>query len=175
MAKNNLPKWIEPRKMAEKGIEVAGSLQIAELTRLTACLASADGVANVKIMFALDVQGTPFMKGQLHTEVWLLCQRCMEPYQQVIDIEFILSPVTNDKEAAMLPNPYEPLLVENTVVELAAIVEDEILLSLPMIAMHRPENCIIMLSESNHDSERASTSERVNPFAVLASLKLNKH
>jgi len=175
MKSTHLPKWIEPRKMAEKGLQITGKIPLAELQRLSAVLTSSEGEASIELNFSLDEQGFSFIKGQMQTEVWLLCQRCLEPYLQAISTEFILSPVTNDKEAGILPSPYEPLLVENSVVELATIVEEEILLSLPLIAKHEPENCSIAITHKVDDNEQVFISEKVSPFTVLANLKTNKH
>ncbi|MDF2868405.1 MAG: hypothetical protein K0S11_1875, partial [Gammaproteobacteria bacterium] len=154
--------------------QLAGQLPLASLARINNLQEQQEGVVNLELNFFLDEQRLACIQGQISTEVWLTCQRCLEPYQQSISAKFILSPVTNDREAAMLPAPYEPLLVENTMVELAAIVEDEILLSIPIVAKHAPENCAIAVSYNIADREQVITSEKVNPFKVLANLKTNK-
>lgn len=170
----NLPRWIEPRKMAEKRVQLVGQIPLTSLTRLNELQEQKQGEVDLAIDFFLDEQGVTCMQGQISTEVWLTCQRCLEPYQQFIAAKFILSPVTNDREAAMLPAPYEPLLVANTVVELAAVVEDEILLGIPIVTKHAPENCAVAVSYNTAGSEELITNEKVNPFKVLANLKTNK-
>lgn len=175
MQSRGLPQWIEPRKMAEKHAQLTGTMLLVNLGKLTDLLASNEGEVAVKIDFAMDEQNIPYLQGQIETNVWLICQRCLEPYQQRIKSAFLLSPVTNDKEAAMLPNPYEALLVENTVVELAAIIEEEILLNLPIVAKHEPENCGVAVSYGAASNEQMSATKKANPFEVLAKLKTTKH
>ena len=160
--------------MAEKRAQLVGRIPLASLGRLNELQQQTQGGVDLAMDFFLDEQGVTCIQGQISTEVWLTCQRCLEPYQQLIDAKFILSPVTNDREAAMLPAPYEPLLVANTVVELSAIVEDEILLGIPIVTKHAPENCAVAVSYNIADGEEPITNEKVNPFKVLADLKINK-
>ncbi len=87
-------------------------------------------------------------------------------------MEVRLGLVVSDEEARQLPEGMEPLLVTESPMPLSEIVEDELILALPLIPMHSPDACkgveplrrSRVIAES--DQERAD-----NPFAVLESLK----
>jgi uncharacterized protein len=73
-------------------------------------------------------------------------------------------------EAEMLPESLDPVVVENGLVILMDLIEDELLLALPQVAMHPPGECVA------HAGEHVPAGDEPlgkNPFAVLAELKRN--
>jgi uncharacterized protein len=172
MANHDVPLTLDPKKFAERQGNLTGQLLIKDLARLKQALTLDQGYVDFTLIGALDVENRPYLQGELHAVVWLTCQRCLEPYREKIDADFMLRPVTNDKEAAMLRAPYEPLLIENTVVELASIIEDEVLLNLPIVAKHGIEECGVAPTVSSSGIE--TVSKKTNPFTVLAGLKTDK-
>ncbi len=91
-------------------------------------------------------------------------------------MEFYLGLVKSESEGDRLPDRYEPLIVETGSVSVAAIVEDELILALPIIARH-PEleacSAQVPLVKGLRQDEGEAPKERVNPFSVLGKL-LNK-
>ncbi len=54
-----------------------------------------------------------------------------------IDISFLLSPVISEERAKNLPDQYEPVFMQNESIALYDMIEDEILLALPMVPKHK--------------------------------------
>lgn len=70
-----------------------------------------------------------------------------------------------------LPEAYEPAQVdENGEINLVELIEDEMILELPQVAMHDDANCNVGSANISF-GEIPVADERPNPFAVLKNLK----
>ena len=83
--------------------------------------------------------------------------------------------VWTDEEAAALPATYEPLLVDDNV-DLSNIVEEEILLAIPVSPIHEkecksPEQRAALETDIEEPAAVEDTGEGESPFAVLERLK----
>ena len=174
MFNERLPVHIDPIRMAETRRLLQGQLALADMSRLGEALLDSDGEVAVSLEFGTDNEGIRYMRGRIQAEVSLECQRCLETMRYPIDSEFALAMVRSVAEAEALPSHYEPLLVEGEPLFLRDIIEDELLLALPIVAMHAPEECSVDTSpgraagEMNNDTD---ATEKKNPFSVLADLK----
>jgi uncharacterized protein len=170
---NRLPVRIDPLRLAETGQLLSGTLALADMKRLAASLASSEGEVEVELEFGKDVSGVPYMKGHLKTELRLVCQRCLEPLEYPVNSDFLLGIVSSEAECELLPADYEPLELREEAMSLSDIIEDELLLSLPIVAMHPQSECHPR-GGSDADEQNGATNEtgeKLNPFAVLADLK----
>lgn len=173
MFNERLPVHIDPIRMAETRRLLQGHIALAEMARLGEALQDTDGVVTVSMEFGTDSEGIRFMRGRIQAEVSLECQRCLETMRYPIYSEFALAMVRSVAEAEALPSHYEPLLVEGEPLFLRDIIEDELLLALPIVPMHVPEECgvdasLVRAAGETHKNEGA---EKGNPFSVLANLK----
>ncbi|KAA1446822.1 hypothetical protein F1E15_26235, partial [Escherichia coli] len=76
-----------------------------------------------------------------------------------------------DEQVEALPEEYEPIDVnEFGEIDLLAMIEDEIILSLPVVPVHDSEHCEVSEADMVF-GELPLEAEKPNPFAVLASLK----
>lgn len=161
----SLPSRIDPWRLAAEGGRLDGALALAALPRLVTALNRADGVVKVALVAGVDRQGVHFIAGVMHTEVELVCQRCLEPLRVALDATVSLGLVHGEAEADRLPEEYEPLLVPEGVIHVADLVEDELLLALPRIPRHEDTR------DCETDGYRApGRVEQDQPFATLASL-----
>ena len=138
-------------------------------------LVNSEGVVNIELAFGRDEQRLRTLKGKLSAELNLLCQRCLHPVNKTITSEFQLGIVMSDEQAQNLPRVYEPLLVEDEKLVLLDVIEEELILSLPMFAYHddcEPEEYNEGDIEESVESEVEETKE--NPFSVLSELNLKK-
>ncbi|MBF0218433.1 MAG: DUF177 domain-containing protein [Gammaproteobacteria bacterium] len=168
MSPDQLPLHIDPYRYAENRRQLAGELSLAALPRLLDATAdperSLDGRVAVMIECSIDNEGYHTLQGVARCQVALTCQRCLEPVNYPLEAEFSLALVRNSEAAAALPSHYEPLLVEGKVITLAEMVEDELLLALPMIARHQSA-CLALPQEA------ADAGKKEHPFAQLQRLK----
>ncbi len=84
---------------------------------------------------------------------------------------YCFSPVRSDEQAEALPEAYELIEVnEFGEIDLLAMVEDEIILALPVVPVHDSEHCEVSEADMVF-GELPEEAQKPNPFAVLASLK----
>ncbi len=150
-----------------------GEVAVAEMPRLVEVLQDSEGQVAVSLEFGTDEEGLRFMRGRVQGEVTLLCQRCLEPMRQQIDNRFALALVRSETEADALPSHYEPLLLDGKPLFLRDVIEDEMLLALPIVPRHPKQECEARLESSEADTEQDG-GKRLNPFASLADLKTDR-
>ena len=171
MANVKLPKSIEPIKSAQKRSSYQGVFVKADLQRL---LDSVDKVASdaaVKVEFAKDAQNLTYFQGDADITVSLVCQRCNSVFEKQISSEFCYSPVQGATDADALPHYYEPIEVDDHgVIDFLQLIEDELILALPVVAMHDDKDCSMTGSEMQFGSIQEADA-KPNPFAVLKELK----
>lgn len=172
MHEERLPVQIDPVRLAETGRILEGQLPLSELTRLKDVLVDNRGTVAVRLEFGIDQEGIPYLKGQIRSRVTLACQRCLLPMEHEIDTEILLGIAESEEAVQLLPSHYEPLVVENGPLYLKDLIEDELLLSLPIVPMHPESECAVGERELK-DTERGKTEEpeRKSPFSVLAGMK----
>jgi len=171
----HVPDFINPVRAAEGGFSISGQLAFSRMKRLLEVVNNPDGVAELDLNFAVDGQGTPNVRGWMHTDVDLICQRCLEPMQVSVDVNICLGIVASEEEARRLPEQYDPLVARNEQLMIAEMVEDEILLALPSIPRHDAGECTVREDgEKRQSGAGDSVEDSANPFAVLAKLKAKR-
>ncbi|MCV2884281.1 23S rRNA accumulation protein YceD [Aestuariibacter sp. AA17] len=173
MQKVKLPKQLDPVKSAMKRSDYVGVISSSDMPRLAEAAANVADWVEVEVKFEIDSQGLTYFSGHLATEVQLICQRCNELYAQPIHVSFCFSPVQGmaEDEVSELPEVYEPVEVnDHGEINLVELFEDELILSLPIVALHAEEDCNVRQDEMSY-GEIEPANERPNPFAVLKELK----
>ena len=104
----------------------------------------------------------------------LTCQRCMAPVVTPLEVDqwyrFVAS---EDIAMAEDDQSEEDLLVMAPQFDLLAVLEDELLMALPLVPMH--DECPVAPVLSAGEAEMAGEAdEKPHPFAVLAQLKKKK-
>jgi len=171
MSEKFIPEHIDPFRYAEQSLGLEGSVKVADMQRLSTYVHSKQDTAQVDLRFGVDQQGVTFLKGHLATKLTLQCQRCMEPFIYEIMSDFVLGIVKTLDEANALPEQYEPAMSQEGSLALRELIEDEIILNLPIIPKHEPEQCKVELPSDTSGWEQGKGK---NPFHVLESLKHKK-
>ncbi|WP_040975345.1 23S rRNA accumulation protein YceD [Necropsobacter massiliensis] len=172
MQKVKLPLTTDPIKDAQRRLDYDGYYAAAQLARLTESVSKVLSDAQVTLSFFIDPQKLVVMKGRATAEVELECQRCGKPFVQTLSCDFCYSPVANSDQADELPEIYEPIeFNEFGEIDLIGAVEDELMLSLPIVPMHSSEHCEVSVAEQVFGALPEELANKPNPFAVLASLK----
>lgn len=173
---------IEPLALATSGRIFEGRLPVSSLPRLLPLLVlddDADTQHEVEYMleFGKDEGGTPRITGSVTATLPVKCQRCMGIMALPVSTKTQLGIVATREAAQQLPEPYEPLLLpiseDDDGISIASIVEDELILALPLVAMHNKEDCPQgdAFLGTKDGQEDAAAMQRENPFAVLSQLK----
>ncbi|MBM7333815.1 MAG: YceD family protein [Alcanivorax sp.] len=173
MFSGQLPPYLEPRKFADQERVIEGEARVGDLPRLREYRDSQDQPVRVSLAFGRDEDGRGRVQGRVEATLILVCQRCLEPVHHpvVADVDLVL--VWSEDQAKALPADLDPLLVTEERLSLAELLEEELLLALPLVALH--DECPRPAStgsepEPEGDPDDTQTNPD-NPFAVLARLK----
>lgn len=168
-----LPRRVDPRRLASARGVVEGEVPLADLDRLTEHLLTEEtpgtGSARLRLSFAEDDQRRIVMTGRLQASLRLQCQRCLNPVEWPVDTALRLIAVADDEAAAQVPRGFDPVVVGSDGLDPAALVEDELILALPVVARCDDEACRQRF-ETKRGPERAD-----KPFAVLAGWKAGRN
>lgn len=114
---------------------------------------------------------------QADAVVPLTCQRCMAPVETPVAVDQWYRFVATE-EIAMAEDDEseEDLLVMEPQFDLLAVLEDELLMALPLVPMHEqcPVAPVLSAGTIELPDGASEASEKPNPFAVLAQLKKPK-
>jgi uncharacterized protein len=179
MSSQRLPEQIIPFKLARQRRSLQGLLKLEKMERLTALLADGHGDVAVDLQFGVDEQGISYMRGHLSAEVSLICQRCMESVTMPLETDIAVGFAVSEERASLMPDSYEACLLTEETAILAELIEDELILAMPIVAVHPAQSCQPWFKEQQEELSEAEAiaeeaSEKKNPFAVLASLKRDK-
>jgi uncharacterized protein len=157
--------------LAAQRAELVREFPVRDFGRLRDGLARADGHATVTLRFHVAGE-LPAAEGTLTAGVWLVCQRCLAAYEARLESAMRLAFVDDDADADAVPEGYEAVTVAAGRVRLAELVEDELLLSLPLVPVHaQPAECSVQAEVPA--GEARPTAQPVpaqRPFAGLQDL-----
>ncbi len=162
-----LPRQVDPRKLVIQGAVLRGSVPAGEMNRLAAAVLSVEGLVEANLHFVRDDEGRSVVEGSVALEVRLECQRCLQPVATLLAGQVGLGIVWDEEQARSLPGRLEPWIVASESADLHDMVEDELLLALPIAAYHDSGECRNIGTYST--GEVSDSAE--NPFGILAQLK----
>ncbi|MFT5117494.1 MAG: hypothetical protein ACI9NY_001023 [Kiritimatiellia bacterium] len=168
-----LPRQLDPRKFAQQGIEITGSVALSELTRLSEMLSSCEGHVQVELVFGIGEQRILNVSGHISASVDNVCQRCLGSIPVSVNCELSLAILWKEEHAERLPSNFEPWIIGEGQTDIYQIIEDELLLSLPIVAYHE-EDCVphdYFSSGEKEASKAIAEAAKTNPFQVLQQLK----
>jgi uncharacterized protein len=158
---------------ARSGKVVRGKIGLADLTRLHDYLHNLNGIIEYTLSGSKTGRGEPLLILSIQGDLELICQRCLDAFKHPLAIESRLKLVKNESE---LPDvEEEDLAIDNLIADtqfdVLALLEEEIILQLPIAARHAIGEC------KKGDYVRLEDSEaEVNPaFAALSNLKKSSH
>lgn len=130
--------------------------------------------ANAELRPGAGTEEDVWLHLQAKTSVPLTCQRCMGTVAVPLEVDqwyrFVAS---EDIAMAQDDESEEDLLVMEPQFDLLAVLEDELLMALPLVPMH--DECpVAPVLRTGEDALTAEAAEKPNPFAVLAQLKKKK-
>ena len=174
-----LPGAFDPRKLARRGVQFEGSLALEQFGQLVDSLADDKGEVQVSLHFYMSEDHRVILEGFVSATLPLICQRCLGVAAIPVTADLRLMGVLTDEQARALPEAFDPMMMGDEPVELVPLLEEELLLALPIVASHPPEDCPAQSSYTTETEKEAKAfAEQVekkrkssNPFSVLAELK----
>ena len=173
MQKVKIPKTIDPVKVAKQRLAYEGIVELNKLSRLEKLVQDEVGEVQVKIHCKYDAQERLAIYGNANTSVTLTCQRCNGDIGLDLEIDLAYAAIAAGKSSDHLPDYYEVVeLNEEGEVDLHQLIEDELILAIPIVPMHEESNCRYS-EEPLSFGEIDEQDDKPNPFEILKQLKKN--
>jgi uncharacterized protein len=165
-----IPEAVKFMRQVERNRIIEGVYPISSMPRLNEVLLDNKGYAEVKLEFGHSV-GFPSLKGRVTAALTVECQRCLQPMEIEVAGNFKFALVHSEDDFELLPDEFEPYIVNDEEQSILDIVEDELLLDIPMVTVHE-----IACSDFMKSQEAAIKADREasHPFAALKALKGTK-
>jgi len=160
-----LPVQIDPIRLADEGVRLAGELPLDEFPRLRELVRAGSGTEPVTIELTFDrtVQGMRLMRGRLHARLPMTCQRCLETVVVALEAKPFAELLRPGEPPVGLSDDVEALVVEGAQ-PLSELVEDELLLVMPMVPMHDEGECT---APAAADKAAPAAEKKPSPFSKL--------
>lgn len=169
MSTGTLPHLIDAQKWADREGEIDQVFPLAAFPRVCEGAVSDAGEVKVHCKVSRDTQGLMKLDAEFGATVQLACQRCLEPVACAVQSSVSLFLLRSEDDADQLSDEADFLVLdEDGRFVLADALEDELILSLPLVPAH--ENCEAWIVEAT-DDEVVEAPARENPFQALAGLK----
>lgn len=158
---------ISPYRQALRNERIETQLASIQLVRFSECVVKSEPNVRVALDFAIDEQELCRVVGSLKIAVWLSCQRCLELFAHEINSHLDLTIVSDEKASKDLPIGRDVLVLQARDISLAELIEDDLIMSLPMVPRHEQhENCA-QNSTRYLDNPQDQNEVTEGPFATL--------
>ena len=174
------PQRLDVAAFSQEKAQLSGRESLQSFSRL---VKEAHGPAD-ELAIAWQTQGErlrasdgvvyPAMHLRVQAELQLTCQLCMSEAAVPVEVDRHFIFVAGEEAAAALDDQSEEdVLALSPEFNLRELIEDELLMALPLVPRH--EQCPEAPSLSVEDADfQEAMEEKPNPFASLVSLKSNK-
>jgi uncharacterized protein len=157
---------VDSMKFAREAGEIADSMEVANLSRLRDELFEPLGAVVFKVEGLPQLRGKPALRVKVAADLVLKCQRCLGPVKFRVDStrQLELVPAT----AALVDLAEEPDDIEqihaDPALDVVMLIEDELLLGLPMVVAHPQGACSLPVPEGMESRQKS-------PFEALSKFK----
>ena len=170
------PPWFQPLevdRLARAEAAIDFDVPLAELPRLKARIpgigGSVQGVARFGMQAAFAV-----VELSLTGKATLQCQRCMQAMEFPLESTTHVALILAEADAAEVPDELEPVLARSGNISAGELVEEELLLALPIVPLHEELRDCAVPATAPLVSEAAAEQVTQRPFAGLAELLRHK-
>ena len=169
--RDKLRKRYQVHKEVTQNGSFEGEIPLSEMGRLQELL-HLEGAEQRERKIALNFEFSrseydlPMVSGRIQTRLELECQRCLQPLDVPLTLDFSL--LIDASDDIVQHSSQDTLYSDDGYIDIVEVVEDELILAIPLVAMHEDRDC-----NRNWQAEAANAepATRDNPFAVLEQLK----
>lgn len=161
-------KLLDIDPLADGQAEIDFAIPLAEFPRLSPQLANTSGEVRGSVHFSREL-GLPVAEVEVTGRLELTCQRCFGPMSVPIEQQERVAMVAGAAEADRAPPGRETILAPDHRISLRDLVEEELLLSIPIVPLHEPEECEAASAQVSERDE-APAEEVQRPFEQLGEL-----
>ncbi len=190
MFKGPLPEEVNYRKFAGDSTKLDGTVPISSFRRLKESIANDQGEVHARLEFRRGKKQKTLIIGHIDVNLELVCQNCLEPFSTKVESSFRWV-LVEDEDALIALNPDdEGVICGEDKVNIVDMLEDELLVSLPMVAKHPEGECSFVAQHTDKSAANSGVSgesgeteaqgnpspgkndaDTYQPFASLAELK----
>ncbi|HVK53972.1 MAG TPA: YceD family protein [Burkholderiales bacterium] len=145
---------------------IDGSIAVIDLPRLKDLVLVGDQTLQYTVRGDLTARREARITCTIHGFVSLECRRCLGAFAHALEIHSTLIFLPDESQLPLLEDEDDSIdyLVGEKTLDLFALIEDEIILALPLAPRHGAGEC------EKSEGQRTSGG-KPSPFAVLAKLK----
>ncbi|MBT5484211.1 MAG: hypothetical protein HOH14_12610 [Gammaproteobacteria bacterium] len=184
MSIDPFPERVLSRKLCNRNASINSTLPLGKLLRLSEYLYDDKGQVEVSLSFDRDEAGFCIISGSVKADVTMACQRCLEATAISLLSEIAVKVADSDSDAEKISesssdplDKLEVILCEEGELDLLSLVEDELILSLPIVASHDNEDCskdLNILHDQARDEQESTDSSLGNQSTIKGLEALEK-
>ena len=180
MTKDHSPNQLDIKAFVQAGTRLTGHDSLLKYKRLAEEAQGlhpdlyVDWQATGELRAVGSEAGQPWLHLQAQATLPMVCQRCMGPVDMPVEVDRSFRFVADEATAeAQDDDAEEDLLAMSREFDLHALIEDELLMDLPVVARH--DECPVAVTmESSSEDFDAAEEEKPNPFDALSNFKADK-
>jgi len=166
------PPWSKPLdidRLADGEADIDFAVPLAELPRLRSQLASVDGTVRGRVHFTREAG---FVVAELTVDgaATLVCQRCLQTMTEPVSSAVRVALITTEADTSRVPENLEPVLANGGRITVGELVEEELLLSLPIVPLHRQASDCVLKEGTPVVTDDLPEQTTQKPFAQLDKL-----
>jgi uncharacterized protein len=170
------PPWSQPLdadRLARGEAVIDFDVPLAELPRLKARIPGIGGSVQGAVRFGRQSE---FAVAELSLagKARLQCQRCMQAMELPIESTTRVALILAEADAAEVPEELEPVLARSGSISVGELVEEELLLALPIVPLHEEVRDCAVPAAAPLVAEDAAEPVTQRPFEGLAELLKHK-
>ncbi len=166
------PPWSKPLdidRLADGEADIDFAVPLAELPRLRSQLAGIEGHVDGRAHFTRE-SGFVVADLVMSGAATLVCQRCLETMTKPVEGSVRVALITAESDVSRVPEHLEPVLAPGGRIAVGELVEEELLLALPIVPLHgESSDCAVRVSgRAASATEPGQPTQK--PFAQLDQL-----
>src|SRR5580658_11359858 len=164
-------KLLDIGHLADGRADIDFTIPLKEFPRVLPLLAAADGEARGRVDFSREGR-LAVAEVSVAADVTLLCQRCLAPLKWAVKGTGRAALVATATEGERVPEVLETVLAPEHRISTRDLVEEELLLALPLVPRHEDDRCAgdEAGARAGQESQAEPAGDTHRPFAQLSEL-----
>lgn len=162
-------KPLEVDRLSRGAAALDFNVELTQLPRLSSRAELIGGSVHGTVRFGRD-SGRAVADVSLEGAARLTCQRCMQPMTLPLSGHVKVALLSSAAEASTLEDAFEPVLASEGRISVGELIEEEVLLSLPIVPMHVEDGQCPSPGAHNAAGDAPADAVTQRPFARLGEL-----
>lgn len=152
---------------------MSGEIQLEELTRLAGLVEGGTGAVAVRLSFETRGPGWQALELRYAVELLVVCQRCLEPMTLRLEESVRFGVLAEASLEGCLPEGVEPMVLDEDRMCPMQLIEDELIVSLPLVAKHELNEVCRQPDEAGSRHEPVNNEQKSRADAETGSRSMN--